>query len=193
MTTQPLTATAPTNAGTGTMANAAIAYAVQQVGKPYVFGASGPDSFDCSGLVYAAYKSAGYNWHGVRPWTGTLINYGVGISEASLAPGDLVFPDPGHVQLYLGGGRIVEALDPQQGIKIDNMWGFWRARRLVAPGTPYTGGTANASFMNGLNPLAPFTAISSFAGTLANSQTWTRVGYFGAGATLIGLGITRLL
>jgi cell wall-associated NlpC family hydrolase len=96
----------------------AIAYAERQIGKPYVWGADGPDAFDCSGLVYAAYASAGvviarttFGWR----QDGPVVPLG------DLEPGDLLFyagsdgtsTDPGHVVMYLGGGQIIQA--PEQG------------------------------------------------------------------------------
>lgn len=178
-----------TKANPRTMADAAIAYAVQQVGKPYVWGADGPNAFDCSGLVYRAYQHAGYKFIG-RPYTGTLITYGKGVSKAELAPGDLVFPDPGHVQIYIGGGRVVEAVEPGIPCRIHNMWGFWRARRLVPPGTPYGGTAENASVSTGFNPFAPFSALSSFLGAISNSHFWFRVGIGALGSMFIIMALT---
>jgi peptidoglycan DL-endopeptidase CwlO len=99
----------------------AVAFARSQLGRPYVWGAAGPSAYDCSGLVLAAYRSAGLwlprvsraQWHaGPR----------VGLGE--LAPGDLVFfaYDPGnpssihHVGMYVGGGAMVEA--PYSGASV---------------------------------------------------------------------------
>jgi cell wall-associated NlpC family hydrolase len=92
-----------------------IAYAFAQVGKPYQWGATGPDAFDCSGLVYAAYRSVGI----ILPRT----TFGMWplqphIPEGQEQPGDLVFfntgpgtaPNhPGHVGLVIGGGKMVVA------------------------------------------------------------------------------------
>jgi cell wall-associated NlpC family hydrolase len=96
----------------------AIAYAEQQIGKPYVWGADGPDAFDCSGLVYAAYASAGV---AIARTTFGWRQDGPVVALSALEPGDLLFyagsdgtaTDPGHVVMYLGAGQIIQA--PEQG------------------------------------------------------------------------------
>lgn len=113
-------------------ADAAIAWAKQQIGKPYRWGATGPNSFDCSGLVQAAYGAAGIK---LPRTTATMIAVGSRVAQADLAPGDLLFPDPGHVQIYEGGGMVIEA--PRTGLNVREVktWGFWAARRVTEPGT----------------------------------------------------------
>jgi cell wall-associated NlpC family hydrolase len=106
---------------------AAIRFALAQVGKPYKWGATGPNSYDCSGLVYAAFRSAGVS---VPRTTYLLANIGSRVSKANLQPGDLVFPDPGHVQIYLGNGKVVESPHTGAFVRVVNMWGFWTARRI---------------------------------------------------------------
>jgi hypothetical protein len=114
-------------------ADSAIAYALAQVGKPYVYGATGPNGYDCSGLVMAAYAHAGIK---LPRTTYAQVLVGTRISSSRLlAPGDLVFPDPGHVQIYLGNGRVVEAPHTGAQVRVMNMWGFWTARRVTAPGS----------------------------------------------------------
>jgi cell wall-associated NlpC family hydrolase len=93
---------------------AAIQYAEQQVGKPYLWGGTGPDAFDCSGLVMMAYRTAGINIPRTSEdqWT-----FGPRIPENQAEPGDLVFfagsdgttTDPGHVGLVIGNGQMIEA------------------------------------------------------------------------------------
>ena len=95
-------------------AQQAIAFAQAQLGKPYQWGASGPDSFDCSGLTMAAYASAGVN---IPRTSRDQWNFGTHIgSMADLAPGDLVFYASGssastihHVGLFIGDGLMIEA------------------------------------------------------------------------------------
>jgi cell wall-associated NlpC family hydrolase len=99
----------------------AVAFARSQLGKPYVWGASGPSSYDCSGLVMTAYRSAG-----VRLPRVSRAQWGAGprVGLGSLAPGDLVFfatdtGDPStihHVGMYVGGGAMVEA--PYSGARV---------------------------------------------------------------------------
>ncbi|AEB42101.1 NLP/P60 protein [Micromonospora maris AB-18-032] len=89
-------------------ARTAIKVACAQVGKPYVWGATGPNSFDCSGLTQYAYKAAGiYLTH----FTGAQWNEGKAISRSEARPGDLVFfrSDLSHVGLYLGNNLMVHA------------------------------------------------------------------------------------
>ncbi len=89
-------------------ARTAIRTACAQVGKPYVWGAAGPNSFDCSGLTQYAYKAAGiYLTH----HTGNQWNEGKAIPRADARPGDLVFfrSDLSHVGLYLGNNKMVHA------------------------------------------------------------------------------------
>ena len=73
---------------------------------PYVWGAGGPDRFDCSGLVKWAYAQAGVQLHRT---TYDQIHDGLPIAAAQIRPGDLVFPHPGHVQLAIGDNLVVEA------------------------------------------------------------------------------------
>ncbi|MWA02769.1 transglycosylase SLT domain-containing protein [Actinomadura sp. LD22] len=104
-----------TTAPLGKAAAAAIAFARAQLGKPYVWGADGPRAFDCSGLVYAAYKAAGVT---IPRVTGDQWRHGHHITKGREQPGDLVFfnsgpgtstTNPGHVGLVIGGGRMIAA------------------------------------------------------------------------------------
>jgi peptidoglycan DL-endopeptidase CwlO len=96
-------APAPTSA-----ASQAVAYAKAQLGKPYVWSAEGPNSFDCSGLTMMAWRSAGVSIPRVA-----AAQYGMGrhISRSALEPGDLVFfgSPIHHVGMYVGGGMMIEA------------------------------------------------------------------------------------
>ena len=98
----------------------AVAYAKAQVGKSYVYGAMGPDSFDCSGLTMAAWKQAGVS----LPHSSSA-QYASGrqISESELQPGDLVFyySPISHVGMYVGNGQIVNALNPGSGVQISGL------------------------------------------------------------------------
>jgi cell wall-associated NlpC family hydrolase len=93
---------------------AAIAYAQQQIGKPYLWGGTGPDSFDCSGLTLMAYRAAGIS----IPRTSQAQSvWGPSVPANQVEPGDLVFfagsdgtaTAPGHVGLVIGGGKMIEA------------------------------------------------------------------------------------
>ncbi|MGW0791665.1 NlpC/P60 family protein [Streptomyces sp. NPDC002911] len=95
----------------------AVAFAYGALGKPYVWGATGPASFDCSGLTQAAWRDAGVS---LPRTTYTQINTGRRVSRSELAPGDLVFFYPGvtHVGLYIGGGRMIHAPRPGAPVRI---------------------------------------------------------------------------
>ncbi|MFJ8738756.1 NlpC/P60 family protein, partial [Embleya sp. NPDC127516] len=104
--------TAPaTNIPASGRAQAAISYALAQIGKPYVSGAEGPGSFDCSGLTQASWKAANVS---LSRTTWTQINDGPKIAKSALQPGDLVFyySDNRHVGMYIGNGQIVHAPRP---------------------------------------------------------------------------------
>ncbi|MFI6344538.1 NlpC/P60 family protein [Streptomyces sp. NPDC050560] len=92
-------------------ASAAVAYAYRAVGSPYVWGASGPHAYDCSGLTQAAYRAAGV---ALPRTTYAQINAGHRVPRSQLAPGDLVFYYSGvsHVGIYVGGGRVIHAPSP---------------------------------------------------------------------------------
>jgi len=99
-------------------AKIALRYALAQVGDRYVWGAAGPNSFDCSGLMMAAWGAAGVSLpHSSSAQQGS----GPRVSEANLQPGDLVFyySPVHHVGMYIGGGRIVHAANPGEGVRID--------------------------------------------------------------------------
>lgn len=95
----------------------AIAFAMSKVGGPYVMGGTGPTAYDCSGLMQAAWASAGVS----LPRTSEeQFNAGTPVSTGSLQPGDLVFyygVPPSHVAMYIGNGQIVHAANPSAGIK----------------------------------------------------------------------------
>lgn len=106
----------------------AIGFALAQVGKPYRWGGTGPDGYDCSGLTQAAWKAAGVL---LPRTTYEQVLVGQPVARADLQPGDLLEPDPGHVQLYLGAGYVVEAQHTGTFILVDHAWGFWQARRVA--------------------------------------------------------------
>jgi peptidoglycan DL-endopeptidase CwlO len=90
----------------------AVHFALNQVGKPYVYGAAGPGSYDCSGLTMAAWASAGVS---LPHSAADQYNYGRHVSFGQLEPGDLLFyySPIGHVTIYIGDGLMVSA--PQEG------------------------------------------------------------------------------
>ncbi|MEV4493196.1 NlpC/P60 family protein [Micromonospora coxensis] len=128
---------------------AAVRYALAQLGDPYLWAAEGPDRFDCSGLIWAAYRSAGYydlprvsrdQYYATRART---------VDRSALLPGDLLFFASGsswttihHMGMYIGGGKMVQAPRTGDVVKISTVrWsGLYAATRVVgavpAPATP---------------------------------------------------------
>ena len=118
-------ASAPTSAasiplGSGGAAMA-VAEAYKQLGKPYVWGAAGPDSFDCSGLTEWAWAKAGVR---LPHYTGDQWNAGRHVTRAQLQPGDLVFffDDLSHVGIYLGNGQMIHAPHSGTVVRVENVW-----------------------------------------------------------------------
>lgn len=105
-----------------------ITFALAQLGKPYRWAAAGPSSYDCSGLVMTAFSKIGMK---LPHFTGTLIGIGRAISRGALQRGDIVFPQRGHVAIYLGNGKMVHA--PQTGdvVKVSSVYAFYAGRRLL--------------------------------------------------------------
>jgi peptidoglycan DL-endopeptidase CwlO len=102
----------------------ALRQALTRVGSPYVWGAAGPNAFDCSGLVVWAYAQIGIS---LPHYTGNQWNSGVHVSRSQLQPGDLVFffPDIGHVGIYVGNGMMVDA--PTYGVPVHVEPIYWSA------------------------------------------------------------------
>lgn len=98
----------PQSASGSSAAQRAVAAAMTRLGDRYVFGATGPTRFDCSGLVQWAYRQAGIS---TTHYTGTLYNDYRHIPESQLKPGDLVFfyRDHHHVGIYIGNGLMINA------------------------------------------------------------------------------------
>ncbi|MER5971600.1 NlpC/P60 family protein [Streptomyces sp. NPDC002055] len=95
----------------------AVSFAYGALGKPYVWGATGPDGFDCSGLTQASWRAAGV----ALPRTSyTQINAGQRVPRSELAPGDLVFFYSGisHVGLYIGNGQMIHAPRPGAPVRL---------------------------------------------------------------------------
>jgi cell wall-associated NlpC family hydrolase len=99
----------------------ALRAALTQRGKPYLWGAAGPDDFDCSGLVVWAYAQEGIS---LPHYTGSLWNDGEHISRDNLEPGDLVFfdADISHVGIYLGNGLMVDAPHSGSVVRVEAVW-----------------------------------------------------------------------
>ena len=106
-----------------------VGEAMSQLGKPYVWGAAGPDAFDCSGLVAWAFAQLGVS---VPHSSYALAGMGAPVSRDQLQPGDLVFFDGnGHVGIYIGGGQFVHAPHTGDVVKISSLSEGWYSATYV--------------------------------------------------------------
>jgi cell wall-associated NlpC family hydrolase len=134
--TPAVTAPAATSSAAATSSEAAtrataLEHAMSKIGSPYRYGATGPNAFDCSGLVSWAYKQAGKS----LPRTSRAQSQvGTPVSRDNLQPGDLVFfyKPVSHVGIYIGDGKIVHASTRKSPVKISdiNRMKFNSARRV---------------------------------------------------------------
>ena len=108
-------------------AAAAVNYAMAQVGDAYVYGATGPDAWDCSGLTMGAWAQAGVS---LPHSSSAQYSSGPHIAASDLQPGDLVFyyQPISHVGMYIGNGMIVNAENPSSGVRVTGLYSM-----------PYTG------------------------------------------------------
>ncbi|MEV5661258.1 C40 family peptidase [Streptomyces flaveolus] len=105
----------------GTKAGKALAFARAQIGKPYVWGATGPGSYDCSGLTQAAWKAAGVT---LPRTTYDQVESGTTVSVSQAQPGDLVFfyDDISHVGIYIGNGMMIHAPKPGAYVREESVY-----------------------------------------------------------------------
>jgi len=112
-------------------AGTAVRFAYAQIGKPYVFAAAGPNSYDCSGLTMAAWRAAGVSLPHNAAMQWNQLSH---ISGGSVAPGDLVFYlGLDHVALYVGSGKVIHAPHPGAAVQLANVnmmspYGYGRVR-----------------------------------------------------------------
>ena len=121
------------NAAPYDRALAAAHVAMAQRGKPYRWGGAGPNSFDCSGLVYSSYRAVGVNLPRTSRAQSTV---GVRVGLNNLRAGDLIFfySPVGHVGIYLGYGVMVHSSTygkPVSIVPVSSVRGFNQARRVV--------------------------------------------------------------
>lgn len=115
------------SSGTG---NSIVDFAYKYIGTPYIYGATGPSSFDCSGFTSFVYRNAA----GVEISRTTYTQLGVGrsVSYSELQPGDLVFTyGSDHVGIYVGGGQYIHAPYEGENVKVSPITGFYAARRVL--------------------------------------------------------------
>lgn len=103
-------------------AKTAIAFAMAQIGEPYVYGGAGPDSWDCSGLMMKAWAAAGVS---IPRVVGPQMAASKKIPMNALQPGDLVaYGNMQHIGMYLGNGKVVHAPRPGKSVEITGLGGF---------------------------------------------------------------------
>jgi cell wall-associated NlpC family hydrolase len=109
-------------------AGIAVRAALSRLGRPYVWGATGPDQFDCSGLVQWSYAQAGIH---LDRTTFQQINDGIPVPRSQVRPGDLVFPHTGHVQMAIGNNLVVEAPYSGASVRISQLGNYVAIRRPI--------------------------------------------------------------
>lgn len=117
---------APASAGNSSI----VSYAYKFLGRPYIWGASGPSAFDCSGFTAYVYRAFGV---GLDHYTGSQFNSGRSVSRDNLAPGDLVFFNTygsiSHVGIYIGGGDFIHAANEKIGVTVSSLFeGYYASR-----------------------------------------------------------------
>jgi cell wall-associated NlpC family hydrolase len=117
----------------GPVAAAALAFARAQLGKPYLYAASGPNSYDCSGLVMAAFRSAGVS---LPHYSGAMYDTLPHVPLAAVQVGDLLFWGSGgseHVAFYVGDGKLLEAGGSTHIVHVGAIWGHPMGAARVTP------------------------------------------------------------
>lgn len=166
-----------------TAADTALAAAMREIGKPYVYGAEGPNSFDCSGLIQFVYAAAGIKTprtsQDQQRWAQPVSNP---------LPGDLVFYGgtggrADHVGLYVGGGKMIAAPQPGDKVKLQAVYGTPSSYGRV-PGA----GTAAAPILGTIG--AGFETVSKAASGVGDWLGGAR--YMVVELAFIGLGVGLL-
>ena len=127
---QQAAASMPNRGQSSATGNAIVDFAYGFIGTPYVYGATGPNAFDCSGFTsYVFRNAAGIE---ITRTTYSQINVGTPVSYGELQPGDLVFTyGLDHVGIYVGGGQYIHAPQPGQSVKVSPVTSFYAARRVL--------------------------------------------------------------
>lgn len=160
-----------------------VQYVRDQIGDPYRWGATGPDAFDCSGLVWAAYHAAGIDFS--RTTAAALGRMGKSVPIADAKPGQVVYVDePGavdHVGIFIGNGQMIDAPTEGKPVGVHNISGYRGTVTIRDLGAAGTGGPS--ALQAALDPI----------GTGMSVVTDAISGTFGAWQSdLFGLGLKVL-
>jgi cell wall-associated NlpC family hydrolase len=115
-------------------ARKALQYAYAQLGKPYIYGGTGPKGYDCSGLTMMSWRAAGVSIPRIVPDQYNATRH---VAKANLQPGDLVYFDSmGHEGMYVGGGRFIHAPHTGSVVKFDSMSNPWYISHYAGASRP---------------------------------------------------------
>lgn len=191
--------------GTSATTTEALQFMVSQVGKPYIWGGTGPRGYDCTGLAVAGFRHAGINVS--RFTTATLRFMGYGISASEVLPGDAIMPISSHVFWYIGDGKVVEAAHTGTDIRVrswspNNPGKVYAIRRIAVPGSainvsgdivggaPLDSLTQMGSPENALFKLAE--PLATLSEALTDKYFWMRVGMFMGGVVMMFIALGML-
>jgi cell wall-associated NlpC family hydrolase len=186
---------------------AIVAEARRFLGDPYVYGDTGPSAFDCSGLVQYVLHKLGITAPRTSEQQWSWVSK---VERSHLEPGDLVFAQfpgdnapPGHVGIYVGGGKVLSAEDPAQGVALadlsswkDNIVGYGRAPGSATAGGGGGGGGGFSLLSLPSDVLQMFDQAATFFQKLmwiANPENWARIVAGAAGVFLMLFGIGFLV
>jgi cell wall-associated NlpC family hydrolase len=105
-----------------------VAFAKAQIGDWYLWGAAGPSRWDCSGLVMVAFRQVGVR---LPHQSDAMKAYGRHVSRANLHVGDIVWPQNGHVAIYLGNNMMIASPHSGAQVRVQKLYGFYMARRVI--------------------------------------------------------------
>jgi hypothetical protein len=160
-----------------------IAAGQRELGRPYLYGGTGPTGFDCSGLTQYAYKQAGIS----IPRTSEQ-QQGFAQATTSPVPGDLVFwGNPAyHVAIYLGNGKILAAPHTGTVVQVEDIYGAPTYGHIAAAGTQGAAAGTTGTTGGATNPTADTAATASSIKSFATESVFVV-----AGLAVIGVGIWR--
>lgn len=176
-------------------ADRAVAFALAQIGKPYVWGATGPAAYDCSGLTQASWKAAGV---AIPRTTYQQVRIGQAVTYAQAAPGDLIFPfaDLSHVVMYLGNGQVVQAPQTGETVNVVAYYGSAGGIRRVTDqaGTGVT--VSSASLVTAGNGASSaqsgaINQLHNLFSTLTSGKDWASFAFIVGGFSLLLYGVSR--